>query len=46
MIMVGDYDALRKPIFVFVRLSEPQFMFNITEVINIRKAILVLFVCR
>jgi len=32
MIMVGDFDALRKPIFVFVRLAEPAFMFNVTEV--------------
>jgi hypothetical protein len=33
MIMVGDFDNISKPIFVFVRLAEPQFMFNVTEVI-------------
>ncbi len=32
MVMVGEFDVLRKPIFVFLRLAEPQFMFNITEV--------------
>lgn len=34
MIMVGEFDAVRKPIFVFVRLAEPAFMFNVTEVIR------------
>lgn len=32
MVMVGDIDILRKPIFIFVRLSEATFMFNVTEV--------------
>lgn len=32
MVMVGDIDILRKPIFVFVRLAESTFMFNVTEV--------------
>jgi hypothetical protein len=32
MVMVGDFEGLRKPIFVFVRLSEASYMFNVTEV--------------
>ncbi|CAL8069832.1 unnamed protein product [Orchesella dallaii] len=32
MVMVGDIDILRKPIFVFVRLAEATFMFNVTEI--------------
>lgn len=32
MVMVGDIDILHKPIFVFVRLAEATFMYNVTEV--------------
>jgi hypothetical protein len=31
MIMVGDFEALSKPIFLFLRMAESAFMFNVTE---------------
>jgi hypothetical protein len=33
--MVGDFEALRKPIFLFLKLAESAFMFNVTEVSGI-----------
>ena len=32
LVMVGEFELLRKPIFVFVRLAESSMMFNVTEV--------------
>ncbi|CAG7833126.1 unnamed protein product [Allacma fusca] len=32
LVMVGDFDTVKKPIFVFIRLAEPSLMFNVTEV--------------
>ena len=32
LIFVGPFDAIRKPIFLFIRLKEASFIFNVSEV--------------